>query len=311
MTLEEIRNEIWKATGELTDLDPSTDTSYNGGPYLNFVIKMAQDRIASYKTMRGRILRFNHLIGEMFHKEAPISATLASDGTTSTIVLPSTSFDGNDDQYNGWIVKSGGEYRLIMDYVGSTYTATLNDDLSTAPAAGDEITVYKRFAYLLPSVHPWAADHIVLPSTTDKYRADGNLFEILNIDDINENTHLAHSQKGKTFVTQLTTIGDPTSWYRFGNKIYFDSAPDEAKWFRLEYYRMPLEMTLDADEPDLPEPFHYAIVLWGIEWVYRREGESSEKYSTKRDFVEFMEQTLMAVDVQDERNFTRGVLRLK
>ena len=32
----------------------------------------------------------------------------------------------------------------------------------------------------------------------------------------------------------------------------------------MEYYRTPTNMTLDADEPEIEEMFHYAIVLWGI-----------------------------------------------
>jgi hypothetical protein len=311
MLLEEIRNEIWQNLGKPTDLDPSSDTSYNGGPYLTFVANMAQRRVASYKTQREHIMRFNTLKGDMYFKNTIIEGTLESDGTTSTVILPSGDVGAGDDRYNGWVLKINGTYRLIVDYVTSTRTGTLHEDLSTAPATGDTYSLYKKFSYLLPSGHAWVSEHIQLPATTDRYLNDGNFLEILKIEDLDQNRKLVKAKRGRSFVTLQTSTGDPQKWYRYGNKLIFDFAPEEEKWFRMEYYRLPIDMIVDSDEPELPEEFHYALVLWGTEWGYRREGESNEKYSTKLDFKEFMEQTLQELDIADEREFSYGSMRSK
>ena len=309
MTLSELRLEIWNNLGKPTDLDPASDVSYGGVPYLTYVANMAQRRVASYKTNRGHIMRFNTLKGEMYFKNTVITGTLDAAGTTSTVVFPSGDVGAGDDRYNGWVVKTGSEYRIIVDYVTSTRTATLHDTLSTAPASGDSYELYKKFSYFLPSTHAWVSEHIQLPGTSDRYLNDGNFLEVLKIEDLDQETKLKKAQRGRSFVTLQTSTGDPQEWYRYGNRLIFDYAPEEEKWFRMEYYRMPLNMSAAEDEPELPEEFHYALVLWGTEWGYRREGESNEKYSTKLDFKEFMEQTLQELDISDEREFTYGSIR--
>ncbi len=309
MTLSEIRLEIWNNLGKLTDLDPATDVSYNGGPYLTYVANMAQRRIASYKTSRGRIMRFNTLKGEMFFENTIIEGTLDADGTTSTIIFPNADVRTGDDRYNGWVLKINGTYRILVDYVTSTRTGTLHEVLSVAPAIGDTYALYKKFSYLLPSTHAWVSEHIQLPATSDRFLNEGNFLEILKIEDLEQERKLTKAKRGRSFVTLQTSTGDPQKWYRYGNKVIFDYAPEEQKWFRMEYYRLPLDMSSDSDEPELPEEFHYGLVLWGTEWGYRREGESNEKYSTKLDFKEFMEQTILELDISDEREFTYGSMR--
>jgi len=311
MTLEEIRLEIWKALGEPTDLDPSTDTSYNGGPYLTFVANMAQRRIASYKTVKGRIIRLPNLVGDLFFKSKVIKGSLEIGGSTSTVELPVGDVGTQDDRYNGWIFEVNGETRLIVDYDGASRTATLSEDLSSAPEMGDEYSLYKSFSLLVPSSHAWASEHIILPEVSDRWRADGNLIEVLKIEDLANERTLGHAARGASFVTLRTSTGDPTEWYRFGNKIYFNYAPEEEQWFRMEYYRTPTDMSAPTDEPEIPEQFHYGVILWGIEWGYRREGESNEKYSTKRDFQGFMERTVENLDIAGERSFGQGKLKLK
>lgn len=309
MLLSEIRNEIWNNLGKLTDLDPSSDVSYGGSPYLNYVVNMAQRRIASYKTNRGHIMRFNTLKGEMFFKNTIIEGTLDAAGTTTTIVFPSADVGTGDDRYNGWVLKTNSEYRIIVDYDTATRTATLHDALSTAPASADTYALYKKFSYLLPSTHTWVSEHIQLPATSDRFLNDGNFLEVLKIEDLDKERKLIKAKRGRSFVTLQTSTGDPQKWYRYGNKVMFDFAPDEEKWFRMEYYRLPFDMSADTDEPEIPEEFHYALVLWGTEWGYRREGESNEKYSTKLDFKEFMEQTILELDIADEREFSYGSIR--
>ena len=310
MTLDTIVTEIWKNLGEPSDLDPDSDVSDGGNPMLWHVANLAQRRIASYKSLRGRIFRLNNLTSDMYFKSTIIEGTLTAVGTVSTIVFPTADVGDGDDRYNGWVVKKGTEYRLLVDYDEGTLTGTPHEDFDTAPAIGDTYGLYKKFSILLESDHAWAGEHLILPSVTDRWRSDGNLLEVLKITDLENERTLEKATRGKDFVGMQTSIGDPSKWYRFGNKLYFNCACEEEKWFKLEYYRLPTDMTLSTSEPEIPEQFQYGIILWGTEWGYRREGESNEKYSTKRDFIEFMEQTISGMDVEDEREFSGGVLNL-
>ena len=310
MTLNKIVTEIWNNLGAPSDLDPDSDISNGGSPMLWHVANLAQQRIASYKTLRGRIFRLNNLTGEMYFKSTIIEGTLDAVGTTTTIVFPTADVGSGDDRYNGWIVKKGSEYKLIVDYDTSTHTATVHEAFNTVPTSGDTYGLYKKFNLLLDSDHDWVDEHITLPSESDRWRSEGNLLEVIKISDLDDERNLKKATRGKNFVGIHTSTGDPTRWYRFGNKLYFNYAPEEEKWFKLEYYRLPTKMELSTYEPEIPEQFQYAIILWGTEWGYRREGESNEKYSTKRDFQEFMEQTISGMDVEDEREFTGGTLNL-
>lgn len=307
MTLAEIRNEIWQNSGKLSYLDPSTDTSYNGGPYLNYVVNLAQKQVSMYKSITGRLLRFPNLMGELFFKEEPKSGTLGTGSTTTTLVL--SGFSTDDDRYNGWNITIEGSTYLIMDYTGATQVAEIQEALSTAPSAGTAFTLQKSFNLLLPSTHAWVSEHIQLPVESDRWRSDGNFLEIVKVSDVQNGLELTRAQRGLNFITMRTSTGTPSQWYRFGNKLYFDVAPDDSRWYQMEYYRLPTTLSNDTDAPEIPEQFHYALVLWGTEWAYRQSGESNEKYSTKRDYIDFMERTMLNEDIKGERSNERGTLR--
>src|SRR5512146_2397218 len=127
MTLDQLRDQIYANSGFASDLKPDTDTSYNGGPILTWVVNEAQRQIAFWKDpAMGRQIRFRGLLSDAYFKSKVISGTLTADGTTTTVVLPAADVGSQDDRYIGWVVTVGGESRLIVDYTGSTLTATLH-----------------------------------------------------------------------------------------------------------------------------------------------------------------------------------------
>jgi hypothetical protein len=93
--------------------------------------------------------------------------------------------------------------------------------------------------------------------------------------------------------------------------LIFDEAIGDSRWFEAEYYRLPTDVTADDDNLDLPEMFHYGVVLWGIEWGLRRDRENSEKYSTKRDLVDFMRHKKSQYDMEYEREFDHGIMEVR
>lgn len=308
MTLSEMREEVWEQVAEPSDINPNNDTTK-----LDFALNQAQRRVAFWKDKgTGRRISFRNLESELFFKSVIVEGTLDEDAPSSTtITFPTGDVGTEDDRYNGWLLEIGSEKKLIVDYTGSTATATIHEAWDTNPSNGDSYTLMKRFWYLSGNSDPWVDDHINLPSATNRFRAEGNFFAILKIEDIEQQKTLDKAYAKDSFINNIFTPGDPNEWIRYGNRLYFDNAPDEEKWFRMEYYRAPTEMSADSDVPELPEPFHYAMVLWAIEWALRRRGESSEKWSVKQDFEDYMKSTVTELDVEWERESDAGILAME
>lgn len=311
MTLSQLRTEVWEMVGEPSDIDPSDDSTR-----LDRVCNEAQRQIAAWKDpSSGAQLRLRNLFGEMFFQWTVVSGTLG-DQTWATadyhVELPSDNIDITDDvgRYVGWIIEVGSERKIIMEYAGGVYLALAHEDWGTTPSSGDSFTMYKRFAKLLSGSDGWAGDHVTLPSEGSLGRGEGNLVEVLKLEDVAEQRVLRQQHGRESWPTLNTSVGDPTAWYRYGNQIVFNYAPSTEKWFRMEYYRTPTEMSADADEPEIPEMFHWGIVLWGVEWGFARQQEMDSKYSAKRDYHDFMRRVKDQYDVMFERESDHGELEV-
>jgi hypothetical protein len=303
MTLEEIMDDVWRAAGEPTDLDPDSDTRYSGGPLLTWVVNQAQNAVATWKEAgTGGTPKIFELVGEAFFKSVVVEGTVASASSGSSIVIESTSdtLGTTDDQYNGWVYDDGTELKLVVDYTGSSYTVTLSDALDTTPSAGDTFSLYKRHFLLLPSSDAWVDEHIARPGTGTRFHSDGQFIAPIRIEDIEDQRVLERVPYQAGYISQLTSVGTPTTWSMFGNRIVFNYLLDEERWFRMMYKRLPTPMTTSDDVPELPEVFHYGLVLWALEWVHRHYGETTDKYSTKLDFRDFMRMTMSAVELADD-----------
>jgi hypothetical protein len=312
VTLELLRKEIYSHIGEPSDLDPDSDTSYSGGPLLNFVVNEGQRQVAAWRDPEsGRIFRVRSLISDLYYKTTYISGELDSDSASTTIVLPAVDVESEDDRYNGWIVVVGSEVKLIVDYVGATHTGTVHSSWSTTPENDDEYELYKSFDLLLPSSHDWVSDHISLPAETDRSRATGNLIEVLKISDLESGRTLELPGREEDFISNVSSAGgDPSQWLRVGNKILYDQPVPEEKWLKMEYFRLPTELVDSTDEPEIPEHLQWGIVLWGIQWGYSRHQEPSMKWSAKTDFRDFMKSATSTYAVSFERADDAGVLQL-
>ena len=111
MTLTNLRQQIYANAGFPSDLNPATDTSYNSGPILTWVVNEAQRQIAFWKdTATGRNLRFRSVLAETYFQSKVVSETLDDAGSTTTaVILPSTDVGSQDDRYNGWVFEAGGD----------------------------------------------------------------------------------------------------------------------------------------------------------------------------------------------------------
>jgi hypothetical protein len=308
MTAAEMMQRVWQALGEPSDLDPATDVQYNGGPLLLWYVNEGQREIAKWKDPQtGKPLRIYDLYSSIPYKTSVLSATITTvNNTTSPYYVTLDTVGTETDRYNDWVleVTSGdadGAKRYVVDSdAGSLY---VDSAFTTAPSIGDTVSLYKRFDLLLPATHAWASEHIALPSASDLARNTGNLLEVLSLVDIKNKLELDVCDDAERFPATLLDVGDPKKWYRYGNAIFYDRNVDtDDLWLRMEYYRAPTDMDLTTNtEPDIPEIFHMAIVLWAIWYGYKNMLESSKAYSTKLDLADEMKRTTSQFDVRKSR----------
>lgn len=309
MTLELLRDEIWQQLGEPSDLDPDTDTQYSGGPLLTWVVNEAQRRIAFFKDKQtGVMVRFSELMSDLYFQSYTVDDELDEDGTSTTQFTLPVDYGAEEDRWIGSIIEINSEKRLIVDY-GADRVVTVHQALTETPSSGDEFTLYKAEYRLLPSGHGWVGENIALPTEVEFVNV-GNFFHPLRIEDLEAGIVLEQAPRA-TVYTDKTQLGAPGEWYYYGKKIYLDKAPDDERWFRMEYYRAPYNLADDADEPEIPEPFHYLIVMWGVWWGLRRQQAPTEAWQAWNNFVETFRFTLQVNDIALERDNDYGSLRIR
>jgi len=328
MTLENMIDDVWEALGEESDIDPydgdgNIDTTSSGFVKLRRVLNRAQVQVSQWKDpSNNRLVRFSELLGEMYFEHQVLSGQVLGISDSGEMVDIDVEDDSSltsdelttkwGDRYNGWMLEIGNEQKLVVDTSmnGAYVRVTVHDGFDSAEA-GDDYTMAKRFNWLLPSGHRWADEHITLPENSDLFVAEGNLISPLKVIDLYSSRELSPAVKKEGFPTMHTSLGDPGQWYFFGKKLYFDTVPDTDRWFKMEYYRNPVALVNASDEPEIPDQYHYGLVLWTIEWGYRRNGESGDKYSTKRDFIDFMRSVKGTDDMIPMRTETGGRLRMR
>jgi len=322
MTLDLLRDEIWRGLGEPTDLDPDSDTTYNGGPLLTYVCNEAQRQIAMYKDpTTNRRVRFRNLIAELFFKAKVIQGATAPTGTVATstsIKLSSTYIGLQADRYNGWVISTGSDVRLLVDGASTSgvYSATIHQSWGTVPSNSASYSLYKDFYYLLSNGDSWltnpAGEHIQLPTTNSvATRPEGNFLDILRVEDMENQRQIPRAPRTAEWAGNFVSPGDPQEWRRNGKKLQFNTPGNAEHWYRLTYYRLPTEMRQSqaSDKPEIPEMFHYGIVLWGLWWGCRRNRESGAAYSAKKDFEDFMRNTMDNYEIANEFQNISGKLR--
>jgi hypothetical protein len=311
VTLSELRLRIWDALGKPTDLDPDTDTQDGGSPLLTYYVNEGQRQIALWKDpVTQRRVRIQSMLSSLNYRTVNLSDTVASANTTAfPYYVDLTSLDTTDGRYTDWYLVINNEIRKIVGYTGSSRRCYINDLFETDPEADDTVYLYKDFDYLLPSTHSWVGEHIQLPATTDSYKATGNLLEVLSIIDVTNNRTLSRGFKQENYSLNSNTYGDPLEWTRYGNKIMYDKPIDSDIWFKLEYYRSPMDISNDTDEPEIPAPYHYAIVLWGIYHGLMRNGEASAVQLAWDNLVNYMRSTYNQKEVESERIYAQGIIK--
>jgi hypothetical protein len=287
MTLLEIRTAVWEELGEPPNCDPADEVSL---ARLNGWINRAYKKILFWKFPDGSQVRFPATEGEVFFKTSAPTGTIVG-ATLSTITLGAGA-GSNDDQYNGWMIETTEGKSLIVAYDGAGKTATLAVALGAIPSGA--YTLSKRFMKFCGPLDVGVADNVALSSVTE-------IKEVQKLMLLDGEVEIVPAQRTDSFSGWLRTPGRPSTYLRRGAQIIFDCPVDEELWFAMEYAKIPPDLTEDGDEPQMPETFHEAVMMWALWRGYHWMQETDMAYSTKQDIMDFMRTTRAPLEMAAER----------
>jgi hypothetical protein len=311
MNVEEMIIEVYENLGEPSDLSPYSDSptdetfsiTEDGSVRILKWLNRAFKRIVAWKTKAGHRPRFPSMEDTVIFKSVVYDGTSLG-GDSTYLILPASDDDGNtigntDDQYNEWIVEidggtGSGQTRLIVDYAGSGRQATVHPVFNTVPDITSTFKLYKRWFKFMTAGVTGANENIALSPKTQ-------MLSPLMLKDVENEIEIKRDDRVSSQAGALTEPGDPTVYILFGNRIWFNRAPDEEMYFILEYLKIPADLALSTDVPDIPEAFHEAIVDWATRYGLKRNQEYQSAYSLKRDVEDAMTMIIDSYEMSTER----------
>lgn len=285
MTVEDIVEEIYELTGEQSDLDPydsngDFDITTTGAQKILRRANTGLLRVTNWKDKsRGVHFRYRTALSTVYYQYS-LSENETTGALSAGVIALDPSDSGDENALRGALLEIGDEKFLISSSTGSQ--VTIAGSFTTTPSAGTSYKLYRRWIDIEP--------------VSDRFM---EVLKVVELDYLNE---LERGTRGDAFQENWETPGDPSEWYRMGNRIYFNCPLDSSRWFALEVYGYPTELTSASQEPDIPEAFHWGIVTWAVQWGFAHLHDNQSKYSWKRDFDDFMRSTVGEWEVQDARS---------
>lgn len=288
MTVEDIMEEVYELAGEPSDLDPvdavsgDYDITETGAIRMLRAINRGMEKVSQHIMRRGgRRFRWRGQVKTTYLTATVLNGT-TDDTSTVSIVDLDASHDGTDDGYRNYVLDIDDETRLVID--SDATTVTVGRALSSAPASGTDYTLCPRY--------------VTAPTA--------RFLEISKMYDLENQTILDRNSREDAFIGTLDSNGDPAQYRLVGDTIYFDVAPDDTRTFMVEYYAMPTLLTALTDVPEIPENFHWAIVLWATAWALGRQADHEGKYSFLQQFRDYMDETQTQYDLQFNHDKTQA-----
>lgn len=284
MTVQDIIEEIYELTGEQSDLSPydsagSFDITTTGAQKILRRANTGLLRVSNWKDKTSGV-RFRYRTSiDTLYMQYELSESTTTGSLSASVVALDPNDSGDANALRGGLLEIGDEKFLVASSTGAQVTVA--GEFSSAPATGTSYTLYRRWIDIDP--------------IGDRF------MEVLKVVDLDSLGELAPATRGESFERQWETPGDPMEWYRLGNRIYFDCPVSSSRWFGVEVYGYPTELTSSSQEPDIPEAFHWGIVTWAVEWGFAHLHDTQAKYSWKQDFDAFMRSTVGEWEVQNAR----------
>jgi len=304
MTVEEMLIELHSQLGKPSDLDPyaadgeTVDIGSEGAVRLLQWLNRAYRRILTWRFKNGRIIRFRCTEREVYFAGVSLTGTAAA-GAAQTITFDAVA-EAVADFYNGWAIEitggtGSGQKRLIVDY-SAARVATVATAWDTTPDATSTYCVTKNVYNFVDAGAADAAVNIPLSPTEE-------LIAVMQITDLEDNSVLTRADRTAQFTSIETTIGSsPSVFADVTGGLIFDTTVPDGRYYRIRYFGMPATLTALTDEPEIPQAFQEAVLLWAVWWGLRRQQEFAGAYSTKRDLEDTLETAIQQFDRGSDRD---------
>lgn len=320
MNVQEMMIKVFQLAGEPSDLcpyvtpgDPTTFDAALGQPGslpLLAWINQALTRIAQWEYPDGTVLRFRHLRKNLFFKSKPAMTGDVLASTADTISIDGFNPLNRASQFNGWVLEvydaatQNTQKRLVIATSGALAANSVlqvHQDWDFPPTVGfSTYKLYKSFFEFVPTPVAGSVDDYMLAGDVIE-----ELCDVLGVRDLTGTVDLTTAAQGERFTATQLSKAIPTMFSMEGRQIKFDSPWDLARAYEILYYAFPKQLAAVTDVPDLPRPFHEAIVQWAVHSIQMREQDFNGAYATKRDLQELM-QTLRNQGVLSMENETTG-----
>lgn len=318
MTLDEAVLTLYETLGEPTDFRPTgadwvtLDPTSTGYQRLANLLNSGQTACANFKTRRGSQIRFGNLVANTNVTIKEISAPFDIDGLD-----PYKMYINKSDLPNPAIPElstSGRFENSFFTIYDETYDVDWDnyDDVTgrweiylTEPVPTDptDRTVYitKNSFYFLPPSHPWVGENFREPTTISYGTPKGNLTYVLKINNLTDQEEVRRANMNEDFLQTYNENDTPTEFVLFGKEIRFNTIPPTGTRFNVEYYRTPTRLSDGGENFEIPEQFHYGIIMWATWQGLIRLHELETAILFKRDWFDFMNITKNDNDYKWER----------
>jgi hypothetical protein len=98
------------------------------------------------------------------------------------------------------------------------------------------------------------------------------LIEVIDTTDSGDGRHL-YPMEIPDFHEAPASYGPPEFYAVIGNTVYLFPYPADGTEITLNYYRQPVLMTTEGDEPEIPDTYHHLLIRWALYRAFQREND--------------------------------------
>ena len=282
MTIREIIAYLWELAGEPSDKDPwaadavdyneetEMDTTSFGYRYYLRELNKAQNFLANYRTSRGRPIRFSKFFTR---KNIKLGLETSSNSYSMQLI----------DDYT---VRVEDPPTMDTDYyVDTKITLVFTDAADSTKTTEQDFLIVQAEQYdanhldftfmeeITPSSYQsniYTAEFYFSAFKVNKDTGSGAGYSIvlpsyarniLSITDMSTGTKLDKAPSKDNLYNSNLTEGTPSQWFQSGETVYFDLYLTEPKWYTIRYQRVPLTLTVDSTELDIPIQWQDVIIM--------------------------------------------------
>lgn len=306
MELQKIIQDVYEALGEPSDLQykddlDNIDITLPGWLRLVDTVNAACLALSVWKFPDGRTVRFRYL-EDVAQLETIFETVTLTQATTNSNILTVSLTNMTVNFYAGFAVKVlNTSYRVRYSQASTLVPGSVDlmiDATISVPTATAVEVSSREYFFANQTLNPFTQ----VPVGIVYNAANGVPLEIIDVFDLETNSSLNLLKKYDPLIALSPNFQIPSQYYKLAKGLRFESFPNKKKNYAIRYVRGPKLLTyaLLTAEPELPEQFHGAIVLYCLWWGYRRMQENDSAYATKQDLVEMLRRIRTEYDLQGE-----------